>query len=51
MINIVLLEPEKPSNTGNIGIDEFGMSAPGSKIMDHFGFTTEKIVEKIKEYL
>ena len=35
----------------NIGIDEFGMSAPGSKIMEHFGFTTEKIVEKIKEYL
>lgn len=35
----------------NIGIDEFGMSAPGSKIMDHFGFTTEKIVEKIKQYL
>ncbi|MDU2638730.1 MAG: transketolase [Finegoldia magna] len=35
----------------NIGIDEFGMSAPGSKIMDHFGFTTEKIVEKIKQYI
>lgn len=35
----------------NIGIDEFGMSAPGSKIMDYFGFTTEKIVEKIKQYL
>lgn len=35
----------------NIGIDEFGMSAPGSKIMDHFGFTAEKIVEKIKQYL
>ncbi|MDD6905339.1 MAG: transketolase [Finegoldia magna] len=35
----------------NIGIDEFGMSAPGSKIMEHFGFTTEKIVEKIKQYL
>ena len=35
----------------NIGIDKFGMSAPGSKIMDHFGFTTEKIVDKIKQYL
>lgn len=35
----------------NIGIDEFGMSAPGSMIMEHFGFTTEKIVEKIKQYL
>lgn len=35
----------------NIGIDEFGMSAPGSKIMEHFGFTTEKIVKKIKQYL
>ncbi len=35
----------------NIGIDGFGMSAPGSKIMEHFGFTTEKIVEKIKQYL
>lgn len=35
----------------NIGIDEFGMSALGSKIMEHFGFTTEKIVKKIKQYL
>ena len=35
----------------NIGIDEFGMSAPGNKIMEHFGFTTEKIVERIKKYL
>lgn len=35
----------------NIGIDEFGMSAPGNKIMEHFGFTTDKIVEKIKKYL
>lgn len=35
----------------NIGIDGFGMSAPGSKIMEHFGFTTEKIVKKIKQYL
>ena len=26
----------------NIGIDEFGMSAPGSKIMEHFGFTNRK---------
>ncbi len=35
----------------NIGINEFGMSAPGEEILEHFGFSTEKIVDKIKSYL
>ncbi len=31
----------------NIGLDEFGTSAPEKDIREHFGFTPEKIVEKI----
>ncbi len=34
-----------------IGIDEFGKSAPGKVLFGHFGFTSENIVEKIKEKL
>ncbi len=37
--------------TGNdglrIGIDRFGASAPGSVLMEHFGFSVEKIVPQI----
>lgn len=37
--------------TGNdglrIGIDRFGASAPGKVLMEHFGFSAEKIVPKI----
>lgn len=35
----------------NIGINDFGMSAPGEEVMEHFGFTTDQIVTKIKKYL
>lgn len=35
----------------NIGIDSFGMSGPGNELMDYFGFTKEKIAEKIENYL
>lgn len=34
-----------------IGIDEFGKSAPGKVLFEHFGFTKENIVKKIKEKL
>ncbi|WP_297812220.1 transketolase [uncultured Finegoldia sp.] len=35
----------------NIGINDFGMSAPGEEVMEYFGFTTDQIVTKIKKYL
>ncbi|MDY6065001.1 MAG: transketolase [Finegoldia sp.] len=35
----------------NIGIDSFGMSAPGKVLMDYFGFTSEKIAQNIEDYL
>ncbi len=34
-----------------IGIDRFGASAPASVLADKFGFSEEKIYERIKEYV
>lgn len=34
-----------------IGIDEYGMSAPGDEAMAHFGFTPEIVVQKVLDYL
>ncbi len=34
----------------NIGIDQFGKSAPGSAMMEEFGFTPEQIADKIQQY-
>jgi transketolase len=34
-----------------IGMDSFGESAPGNVLADHFGFTKEKIVASLEEYL
>jgi transketolase len=34
-----------------LGIDEFGASAPASAVLDHFGFTPEKIVAKLQSGL
>ena len=34
-----------------IGIEEFGESGKGQILMEHFGFTPKKIVEKIKSFL
>ncbi len=34
-------------NAIHIGIDRFGASAPGKVLMEHFGFSAEKIVPKI----
>ncbi|MGC8853156.1 MAG: hypothetical protein ACP5P0_06085 [Hydrogenobacter sp.] len=33
-----------------ISIEEFGRSAPGDVLMEYFGFTGEKIAQRIKEY-
>jgi transketolase len=30
-----------------IGIDRFGASAPGKVLMEHFGFSAEKIIPQI----
>jgi transketolase len=32
-------------------MDSFGESAPGNVLADHFGFTKEKIVASLEEYL
>ena len=32
----------------SIGIDSFGLSAPINDLKEHFGFTKEKIIKKIK---
>eukprot|EP00056_Hartaetosiga_gracilis_P003344 m.62932 g.62932 ORF g.62932 m.62932 type:complete len:682 (+) comp11422_c0_seq1:129-2174(+) len=32
-----------------VGIDSFGMSGPGSKVLAHFGFTVDNVVEKAKK--
>jgi transketolase len=31
-----------------IGIETFGASAPGEKIMEEYGFTVENVVQKVK---
>ena len=38
-------------NGANLGIDEFGKSAPYQKIYDHFKLNSESIIKKIKEKL
>jgi transketolase len=35
----------------NIGLDTFGASGPGHVLADHFGFTPEKVAQKIAAYL
>ena len=35
----------------NIGIDRFGLSGKGDEVCENFGFTAEKIAEKIKSIL
>ena len=35
----------------NIGIDSFGASGKGEEVMEAFGFTKEKVAEKIREFL
>jgi len=35
----------------NLGIDKFGASAPGKDLFEHFGFTTEAVVQKITHKL
>ena len=34
-----------------IGMESFGESAPGSVLMDHFGFTADKVSKKIINFL
>lgn len=35
----------------SIGINEFGVSAPAADAFQHFGFTTEAVVAKIKQFM
>ena len=39
------------NNGISIGLNHFGSSAPASDLADEFGFTAEKVIEKIKEAL
>lgn len=34
-----------------IGLDRFGASAPGSELFEHFGFTPEKIADKLESFI
>lgn len=34
-----------------IGLNRFGASAPGSELFEHFGFTPEKIADKLESYI
>jgi transketolase len=34
-----------------VGMTGFGASAPGNKLMEHFGFTADNVVAKAKELL
>ena len=34
-----------------IGVDQFGASAPGNVLMEHFGFTTENIIQRARALL
>jgi transketolase len=36
---------------GVLGVDRFGASAPGAKVLEEFGFTAENIVERAQELL
>ena len=38
-------------NINVIGVDNFGLSAPGTDVAQHFNFTKENIKNKIEEYL
>ncbi|MFO7736822.1 MAG: transketolase [bacterium] len=35
----------------SIGVNDFGMSAPGNEVMNSYGFSPENISKKIKEFL
>ena len=32
-----------------LGIDDFGLSAPGAQVLEHFGFTTENLARMVRE--
>ena len=34
-----------------VGIDHFGLSAPGDQVLEHFGFTVAKVVEAARRLL
>ena len=34
-----------------LGVEEFGHSAPGARVMEHFGFTVENLTTMARETL
>ena len=45
------LEKYTGENGKVFGMESFGASAPAGKLMDYFGFTPEKILEKVLQHL
>ncbi|MBL40084.1 MAG: transketolase [Chloroflexi bacterium] len=39
------------NNDSIISMETFGASAPGNKLIDYFGFSTDKIVERVKKII
>ena len=39
------------SNDSIISMETFGASAPGNKLIDHFGFSTDKITDRVKKII
>ena len=39
------------NNDSIISIETFGASAPGNKLIDYFGFSTDKIIERVKKII
>ena len=51
LLNVVTLIPWYEHTQNVIGISCFGESGKGNDLMDHFGFTPEKIIKKIKQMI
>ena len=39
------------NNGGFVGMNGFGASAPAEQLFEHFGITSEKVVEQVKSWL
>ena len=39
------------NNDSIISMETFGASAPGNKLIDYFGFSTDKIIERVKKII
>ena len=49
-MNIILLVRKNKDNFF-VGMNDFGASAPAGDLYEHFGITTDNIIQKVKEKL